>query len=205
MKKTTKIDELNILEYFSEMELPQEEIDKRVALAEQIKQAYHEVFVLVKAQQQTEDDIDDELFENYLLDKYADIFKENNIDFTNEYIKDHVDETVAEVLRVTMENVGTAYYTSDGRAAIIAVNDSNAIYNYLYEQSFVKQGYKYKTWETMNDDRVRHSHIMADGQKVPITGMFDVGAYKMRFPCDTQYGGAEECVNCRCSASYTKN
>lgn len=56
-----------------------------------------------------------------------------------------------------------------------------------------------KEWIATLDGRTRHSHGMADGQKVDINGMFSVGDCKMRYPGDVQNGTAAEIYNCRCT------
>ena len=56
-----------------------------------------------------------------------------------------------------------------------------------------------KEWIATLDGRTRHSHGMADGQKVDINGMFKVGGCKMRYPGDVANGTAAEVYNCRCT------
>lgn len=199
MARTTKNDELNIIDFFSEMNLPQEEIDKRIAMAQRIKEMYHRIFVTLKAKQKVSNDFGEDFIEDMIVDGYKGIFAENEVQF----IDDHIEETAKDVAQVTIKRIGDAYYLSDQRAIVIAVNDANTICNYEYEESFKNKGYKYKTWDTMKDLRVRHTHIVADGQKVGIDDMFEIGNCKMRFPCDTEYGTAEETVNCRCVAIYS--
>jgi hypothetical protein len=55
-----------------------------------------------------------------------------------------------------------------------------------------------KEWVATLDGRTRHSHGMADGQRVEIDGKFKVGASELRYPGDPQ-GAAEEVYNCRCT------
>ena len=52
-----------------------------------------------------------------------------------------------------------------------------------------------KEWIATLDSRTRHSHGMADGQKVEIDGKFKVGASELRYPGDPQ-GRPEEVYNC---------
>lgn len=58
-----------------------------------------------------------------------------------------------------------------------------------------------KTWNTMQDERVRHSHMKVDGTSRPITKRFRVGKAWMMFPGDPA-GGPEETINCRCYLDY---
>jgi hypothetical protein len=57
-----------------------------------------------------------------------------------------------------------------------------------------------KVWRTMRDDRVRHSHQLADGQTVPAGGRFVVGGERCRYPGDFSLSLAER-AGCRCYAS----
>lgn len=57
-----------------------------------------------------------------------------------------------------------------------------------------------KQWWSAQDTRVRPTHALAHGQKVPKDEPFEVGDYQMMRPGDSSLGaGAEEIVNCRCA------
>ena len=59
-----------------------------------------------------------------------------------------------------------------------------------------------KEWIASFDDRVRDSHSEAGGSNpIPANQPFIVGGNEMMFPGDPA-GGAEECINCRCSVAY---
>lgn len=55
----------------------------------------------------------------------------------------------------------------------------------------------YKQWVTRRDERVRHEHSAADGQRVPRDQPFEVGGYPMMHPGDRS-APARLTVNCRC-------
>lgn len=59
------------------------------------------------------------------------------------------------------------------------------------------QDYEFKRWVTRHDDRVRHTHFLADGQTVPVDQPFIVGGVPLMYPGERggQYG---EIVQCRC-------
>lgn len=59
-----------------------------------------------------------------------------------------------------------------------------------------------KTWRTRNDDKVRHTHQLAEGQTVPFGAPFWVGGVPMMHPGDPS-APASEVSNCRCRARYT--
>ena len=121
------------------------------------------------------------------------------------YIKEYSEKITEDIIRTTVENKDTPYFTSVERAMNIAANEANTIGNYREYTRMVKQGYKYKTWITMLDDKVRHTHAEANGYKVGIFDSFQIGTSEMSFPRDYSLGAsAEEIVNCRCSLKYTK-
>jgi HK97 family phage portal protein len=56
-----------------------------------------------------------------------------------------------------------------------------------------------KTWITQGDHRVRDTHVALNGQTVDIGQAFPNG---LRYPHDP-LGSAAECINCRCSLTYS--
>lgn len=60
-----------------------------------------------------------------------------------------------------------------------------------------RQGKPFKMWVTRRDERVRHTHNVADGQTVPVDDTFTVGGFPMRHPGD-RTAPASETINCRC-------
>lgn len=62
-----------------------------------------------------------------------------------------------------------------------------------------------KMWITAhNKIPPRPAHKEADGQKVDLTGLFDVGGEKMNAPGDPT-ASAENVINCRCTVVYVKS
>lgn len=55
-----------------------------------------------------------------------------------------------------------------------------------------------KLWLATDDRRTRPSHDEADGQRVPLEGMFVVGGYELAFPGDPS-GPPQEVIQCRCT------
>ena len=87
---------------------------------------------------------------------------------------------------------------SEERKSKISINESNMYWNYDRHRR-LSSVYAYHTWLSERDDRVRPTHITADGQRVPVNEPFWVGGYRMMYPTDSSLGaGPEEIVNCRC-------
>ena len=81
---------------------------------------------------------------------------------------------------------------------LVADTESHRLYNEAVYESAKRSGKAvFKTWETMEDDRVRESHVMLEGVKVPLDERFySVSGDSALYP-----GGfetAEENCNCRC-------
>lgn len=60
----------------------------------------------------------------------------------------------------------------------------------------------YKVWNTVEDGRVRASHKLLDGMKVPVDKEFKKGSIHGMVPGQLS-GGAKENVNCRCFLTYS--
>ncbi|QGJ92686.1 MuF-like minor capsid protein [Microbacterium phage Megan] len=59
------------------------------------------------------------------------------------------------------------------------------------------EGVPFKQWVTRRDERVRHEHSAADGQRVPVDEPFMIGGYPAMHPGDRSLP-ARLSVNCRC-------
>lgn len=192
-----KIDELNIIKkYFSEMELPQEEIDARIEMAEKFLDVFKRAFTIVKAEKTIDEGFDEDFLTEFLGKEYADILFDLDV---LDIAKMHI----LSIIETTYSQVTQEYYTSDKRAMNLALDETNAYSNFQYDVKMRSLGYKKKVWCTMCDAKVRPTHIMADGQEKLIGEPFIVGGYEMLFPMDGSLGAsAEEIINCRCVAKY---
>ena len=101
----------------------------------------------------------------------------------------------------TMETVVGMNKASAVRNARTAMTGAqNAGRQQAYERA-IEEGVPLegKEWVATLDGRTRHSHGVADGQRVSATGFFKVGNCKMLCPGDTKNGTPEELYNCRCT------
>lgn len=53
-------------------------------------------------------------------------------------------------------------------------------------------------WLSTDDSRTRETHVIADGQRVPVGQRFNVGGYELAFPGDPS-GPPQEIIQCRCT------
>jgi len=83
-----------------------------------------------------------------------------------------------------------------GLIGTVADTDAIRVYNTAVLNTGLKLGASTKTWRTMEDEKVRDSHVILDGQTIPIDAYFYTMGDKALQP-----GGfetAEENCNCRC-------
>lgn len=91
----------------------------------------------------------------------------------------------------------------EDRSRIIAINQTVAAAGLgKYMAAILADGAK-KTWVTMEDKRVRETHVEVNGTTEEIYEKFSVGG-GMLYPGDPA-GGAEEVVNCRCTLLIATN
>lgn len=201
-----EIDELNELEeqvidyeeYFGEMELTEEEKERRIELAKQFEVLF--LFFLLAYSKQQKIDYKSMIYEKYILIA-LEFLKQDKVPA---YIDDYAKRLSDDVVRTTKEHDGEEFYTSTERGMIISANEANALGNYNQQAQAIKSGMKYKTWRTEKDNRVRKTHREVDDVTVGIFESFQVGDSLMMFPKDTSLGASmEEIAGCRCVAKYS--
>lgn len=104
-----------------------------------------------------------------------------------------------------------ALFTSPGQQSRVSAAASHAVwltgqqtaYLLARARNVVTKGQIVATWNTRHDDKVRPSHVAADGQKQNVGDPFKVGGALLRFPTDP-LGPPEETIRCRCSLSFAR-
>lgn len=211
---TSDEDELSkkkIREYFEEMDLDDEEIEKRIGFATDLDIVFRNLFLLMVGADAL-DTIEQQAqsFKDYAYNGYADAMIKNDYSDDEEkqgygYIEQYAKQRCSEIVDTAILRRADAYYLSGEHATDIACNETNAVANYHMEQLAIAQGYTMKTWVTMRDRKVRHTHELADGKTISIFKPFTIGNYQMMFPCDSSLGATQkEIANCRCIVEYSK-
>lgn len=104
-------------------------------------------------------------------------------------------------LAIIPESVVNAF--SRKRIQRIAANESLYASSLEEQQDAVAKGKKFKIWNTMEDERVRPSHVFVDKKEIPIDKPFQVGNSLLMFPGDTSLGAdPSEIIMCRCWLTY---
>lgn len=222
MADTQNFDKLNILkrrsipykEYFGEMELTEKQRKDRMSTV-LILEDYIMIFFNLIESGANEATVKQEMV--YMIYELVDDEKFFADDERQE--SKYVTGLVKELYESTVENLEKTpqdydytgekpYWISEDRAKFVAENEANTLWaskEYIYAK---KSGKKYKIWMSFGDDRVRLTHQITDGAKIPIDAYFDVGRARMLYPKDVtspESTGAEcpeEIVNCRCTVKY---
>lgn len=186
----------SIIQYFDEMNLDDEEKNKRIAVATDFQRFFMGLFLLLVTAEVTREEIIEQISDEYIriLDRYD--LRPN---------MGHIDRLAETIADNTLANLDKEFYTSVERSISIAETETNNSANYDDLQEAIESGFTQKTWITMRDNRVRDTHVVLDGATIGIDELFQVGNAEMRFPCDEElaFDSPEETVGCRCTISYS--
>lgn len=207
-----------IHDYFENMQISEEEKEKRVRLANLLLADVLFLFALSRRNRDTR-----YLSETFRKRYLSSVKKVTEPDQKMQrYIRKVCDSIVKTTLKSEQDDgkkQGEALTDSDAikvsqdsyavsieRAISVAENEANAILNGEEYSNAVKNGCTKKRWKSYRDERVRADHADVDGQVVDISRPFRVGKYMMMYPKDDSLGaGLEEIVNCRCSVEYLQD
>lgn len=204
--------------FFDELNVLQDEKDRRYDLAMNMKKELEQFFLLQLAEvlagmflvSVTSAEYREELFDLYILmilkaDK--DLVTDKEVAAKARRFADYIEDTTEKIYQNAIGNdrfelsrqMNVAMLEEDvpdvvskalspERALEISCNESNWIYNYIQHDNLVQSGQVTHTWLSQEDERVRPTHAEADGQTVPINTPFTVGGYLLMFPCDDSLG-----------------
>lgn len=192
----------NYERHFGEMDLPEEEIQKRILFAKKFEDSMLFIFALYLVMKKY-----NRMNEKYLISqvqsKYSEIASEHMT--LDKYMNDYIEGFSQETIDATKRHDKEEYFTSQERAIFLAENEANTSLNYGQYIDALKKGYKKKIWVSERDKRVRVTHRGVDGMELPIERAFLVGDSLMNFPKDTSMGASsKEIIDCRCTVKYLK-
>jgi len=190
-------------QYFGEMELSQEQKDRRDETAMDVM-----AFVLIALEEMYLNymegsygymDVAEEMSRNY-----SSMLERMGIPLTAYFAAAHANDVATEIALATMNNSEDPYFYSEDRARLIAENEANSIWNDSEHQDAILTGKSRKTWHAIIDKVTRDTHKDINGTTVPINEPFRVGDSLLQYPRDESLGAdPKEIVNCRCSVSYS--
>jgi hypothetical protein len=186
--------------YFGEMELPKEEKETRIKLAENMEDEFLYVmslmFTLQKYPTPNWETARQEFFDRYKKSL-------NGYVAPNENFLAYMTALSYEVIDATKRNIDDPYYFSQDRAKFISENESNVSRSFQYDLEAIAQGKTKKQWVAIMDKKTRSTHRSADGEIIGITEPFIVGGSLLMYPRDVSLGASSsEIVGCRCSVKY---
>ena len=204
-------------EYFGDMYLEPEEKERRIQMADDLEIIYLFLFawalnnggivndeITYSHVYKTMEDKYWDIIEPYLVDEQRRIqLSSERQDELEDSTKNYISRQTRHVVDNTDKHFEDDYFTSPDRARMATENQINAIANDQEMLEAIEFGYTSKTWVTMEDNRVRDTHIEVGGMTLPISEPFMVGDSLLMFPGDDSLGASEEeLANCRCHAEY---
>lgn len=187
-------------QFFGEMELSDEEIQKRIELAEKLEDGFLFVLALLFTMQQYNEvnwERARQEYENRYLSALA-----GYVTITP-YIRQYVRDMSYDIMDSTKKHQAEYYYYSPDRGKFMAECESNTTRSYQCNEDAIAQGKTMKRWLTMGDKRVRATHKEVGGTSKPIGEPFYVGQSLLQYPRDFSLGASTaETAGCRCSIEY---
>ncbi len=107
---------------------------------------------------------------------------------------------------ITSNTTGSAKNTAENRAKFIARNEVNSALGEINKESQTSVGIQLYTWQTANDERVRHTHAdLQDGSPYSWSGTVVIDGVKYEEAFDEEFNGGQFTspglpYNCRCIA-----
>lgn len=205
-----EIDELNVPvpysrsepfeTYFGDMDLTDEEKEKRIEVAEALDDLMLFLFALIALMIES-NAIDKDYISLQINNRYMEILQRYM--GVDDYLEDYIRQFSNTFIQTTFDSLGDSWYLSSDRARFIAENESESAWEYNEYKQAKNNGKTSKQWVDIGDKKERETHREVGGTVIPIDDVFAVGNSLMRFPKDVYYGAeAKEIVNCRCHARY---
>lgn len=205
-----EIDELNIPmpysrsepfeQYFGDMDLTDEEKEKRIEVAGDLDDLMLFIFALISLMRES-NAIDKDYISLQINNRYMAILQ--GYMGIDKYLEDYIRQFSNTFIQTTFDSIDDSWYLSADRARFIAENESETTWNYDEYRQAIENSKTRKQWVDIMDKRERKTHREVGGTVVPIEDVFVVGNSLMRYPKDTLYGAeAKEIINCRCTIKY---
>lgn len=187
--------------YFSDMEITDEDKEKRISLAEKLEDNFLYVLILLFTMQQYSKSVDWERAREEFESGYlAAISGAITID---EYMESYVKRFSYDVIDSTKAHEDDPWYYSRDRAVFQSENESQTSFNHQEYMEAIKAGKTRKQWVDIRDKRERESHRKVGGTVKPIQDVFLVGDSIMGYPKDQTYSpNLSEVCGCRCTIKY---
>lgn len=205
-----EIDELNIPmpysrsepfeQYFGDMDLTDEEKEKRIEVAGDLDDLMLFIFALISLMREN-NAVDKDYIALQINNRYTAILQ--GYMGIDKYLEDYIRQFSNTFIQTTFDSIDDDWYLSADRSRFIAENESETTWNYDEYRKAIESGKTRKQWVDIMDKRERKTHREVGGTVIPIEDVFVVGDSLMRYPKDTYYGAeAKEIISCRCTVRY---
>lgn len=187
-------------EYFSAMNITEEEKKKRISLAEKLEENFLYVLILLFTMQQY-NSVDWEKARKEFETCYLAAIS-GTID-VDDYMESYIKRFSYDVIDSTKSHEDDPWYYSLDRAVFQSENESNSSWEHQNYSDAVKLGKKNKQWVTMRDKKVRETHAAVDGKAIGIDDIFLVGNSMFRYARDDYFSpNSKDVIGCRCTTKY---
>lgn len=215
----TSFDEINKLvgmkrsepfdDYFAPMKISAEQKRERIRLAEKFQEEFvYMLAYMFYAYPEVNVEMVNELRDRYIttLETMGIAYAIASSDADKEIaLRMQATKFANDTVDVTHRHKDDPYYYSEDRARLMAEDQSNFVMDISDFADAIAQGYRYKTWQTVGDNRVRNSHEEVDGLTLPIEEPFQLQGGLMMQPHDMSMGVSEdEVIMCRCSLAFSR-
>lgn len=189
-------------EFFGEMDLSQEQKDRRIETAKDIQE-----FTLIALASMYLTYLEGGYgyldTSVYMSEAYRSMLDRMGTPLTDYFSSVHAENVATEIALATMNHSEDPYFYSEDRAMLIAENEANSIWNDSEYEDAIRTGKKTKQWRAIIDRVTRDTHKEVNGIVIPISEPFKVGDSLLLFPRDESLGPSDsEVVNCRCTVIY---
>ena len=193
--------------FFEEMDLPDDEKRRRENLAVELELLFYTLFTEISAEKLIHpSEIDTEYYKAMAYRRYCEeveVYIVLVAALLKDQLRQNIRSRISDIVDTTLK-FDDEFYTSKDRATMLGCNEANYVGNDVQFDK-AKRLYTRKQWVTMNDEKVRPSHIAVDSQIIGINEYFKVGNAEMLYPMDmSRNAPPEETANCRCTILYLK-
>lgn len=194
--------------YFEPMQITKAEKERRVKLAECLCDEFVETMIWLYTFKESvdSDDAIARVSNNYLdaITEYLKSdFKGLSIGTLTE-IAPHIEKFAKEIVDTTAKHLDEDRFFSEGRAILMAQNESAFTFNNDDFIQAISSGKTKKEWIAIIDEVTRPDHFDVDGTIIDIDEYFLVGDSLMLYPLDDEHGASmEQLCNCRCTIKYS--
>lgn len=185
--------------FYDDLEISQEDKEKRKKLAEEIDEVYFWLFSYVAMLLAAGLTIDEESLITSVEYRLYDLE-----DVNVRYVSEHITRLATETVQTTVEHKDEEYFLSDERAINIAAGEAHTFYEYKELQDAWENGKTKKTWRAIIDKKTRKTHRELNGTTIPIPDLFEIDGSQLACPRDSEHGAElKELASCRCWLTFS--